>query len=718
MKVAVVYNRDSKNVINLFGQPNLEKIGLKSIKRIVDSLKEGGHQAVALEGDKDLVDRLEEFMPRVLRGERPGMVFNISYGIQGQARYTHVPSILEMVGIPYVGSGPLAHSIALDKVIAKMILIQNGLPTPGFAVLESPGFPAPDLAYPLIVKPKNEAVSFGLRVVRNEEELREAAGVIFKKFRQDVLVEQYIDGREINVGLLGNGPPEALPPCELSFGTSGEKIYSYEDKTGKSGREIELLCPAPVSRELTAKAQSLAKKAFSAIGCYDCARVDMRLDQKNNLYILEINSLPSLGPRGSYVMAARTVGMDFTRLVNRLIEIASARYFGTPSPPKVSRQTRDPETGIFTFLTERRDLMERHLREWVKTSSRTTDPIGLGRISRGCQRLLTELMMKPVPDLSDSRSVYTWETKKGMKDGTLLVWHIDVPITREMPVEGFRREPEWLAGEGIGTSRAPMVAAEFALRALRHIRMLRSRRIGVLYYLDEGRDCRYSSEIIRKAMTAAKRVIVLRPGGIGNTIYSRRRGQRRYQLLIQDDPIRPGRAMKRPETMVWLSGKLVEISTLSSRKEKLSVSIKSLRTQAFPMLLPHQANVTILVTYGDAASADRAARAITKILGKDGPKWELELVSDRPPVRERRANKRFLKELLAVAEQWDIPLKNDSSVWPSVAGLAPQSTAVICGFGPIAQNLYTPGEAIQRISLMQRTLLLAQYLLTADRNVK
>jgi len=136
MKIAVVYNRDSRNVINLFGLPNREKIGMKTIKRLTDALKKGGHQVIAIEADKDLVDRLEEFMPRVVAGERPGMVFNVSYGLQGQARYTHVPSILEMVGIPYVASGPLGHSLALDKVVTKMILRQNHVPTPDFALLD------------------------------------------------------------------------------------------------------------------------------------------------------------------------------------------------------------------------------------------------------------------------------------------------------------------------------------------------------------------------------------------------------------------------------------------------------------------------------------------------------------------------------------------------------------------------------------------------------
>src|SRR5680860_1523378 len=138
---------------------------------------------------------------------------------QADNRCSHVPSILEMIGIPYVASGPLAHSLALDKVVTKMILRQHNIPTPDFAVLNGPNDIAPpDLSYPLIVKPKNEAVSFGLKIVNNDEELKEAAAVIYNEFQQPVLAEQYIEGREINVGLLGNSPPEVLPPVELAFG--------------------------------------------------------------------------------------------------------------------------------------------------------------------------------------------------------------------------------------------------------------------------------------------------------------------------------------------------------------------------------------------------------------------------------------------------------------------------------------------------------------------
>ena len=354
MKIAVIYNRDSQSVINLFGMPNREKYGKKAIKRIVDGLKKYGHQVTPLEGDKDLINNLEHFMPKVLKGERPGMAFNLSYGIQGQARYTHVPGILEMVGVPYVGSGPLAHSLALDKVVAKMIFLQQGVPTPPFAVLDNSSFETPELSYPLIVKPKNESVSMGIKVVNNEEELREAAQVIFDKFSQPVLVEQYIEGREINVGVSGNNPPETLPPCEIVFGTGGPAIYTIEDKKGKSGRTIEWLCLAPLTEEQTNQAQEIAKKAFTSLGCYDTARVDMRLDAEGNFYVLEINSLPSLGEHGSYVIAAEQVGLDFPALINRIVEVASSRYFGhQPRPRSMQEKETHRHSSFPVYRTER-----------------------------------------------------------------------------------------------------------------------------------------------------------------------------------------------------------------------------------------------------------------------------------------------------------------------------------------------------------------------------
>ena len=712
MKIAVIYNRESQKVINLFGVPNREKYGLAAIARIVDALKKGGHQAIALEGDKDLIDNLEDFMPRALKGERPGMAFNLSYGIQGQARYTHVPGILEMVGVPYVGSGPLAHSLALDKVVAKMLFVQRGVPTPEFAVLESPGFPLPEIPFPLIVKPKNEALSLGLAIVADAVELRAAADQIFEQFGQAVLAERYIEGREVNVGLLGNGANlEALPPAELIFGSGGPNIYTIEDKRRKSGREIGIVCPADLPPALAEQAQTIAREAFQVLGCYDCARVDMRLDADGKLYVLEINSLPSLGQHGSYVAGAAAVGLDFPALINRLVEVAAARYFGTPHPPQLTRRGRDPKDAAFAFLTERRDRLERRVEEWTARGSRSDDPVGIRLAAQAFAEEMREVGLRPVPELSDGHDVWTWESAAGLDGGTLLIGHLDVPANPKLGWEHFHRDPEWLYGEGVGSSRAPLAMLEMALRALKAARRLSRSPIGVAVHADEGRDCAESAEILARACERAGRVLVLNCGNAGDLLITSRRGQRRYRLRVEGKPLRLGHAGRAADVLRVLYGKLDEVTGLTDRRARVAASVVDIATEAYPMRLPHRAHILLQVSYPDHEQAQRLEKAMRRILRGGGLTWDLALVSDRPPMPERRLNAVLAARLAEIAAEWDIPLGSDSSLWPSVAGLVPESVPVVCGMGPVALDLHTGREAVSRISLVQRTLLLAQYLL-------
>ena len=711
MKIAIAYNRDSKNVINLFGIPNRERIGQRTIKRIAEALRAYKHRVKAFEGDKDLIDRLEEFMPRVLKGEQPGLVFNVSYGIQGQARYTHVPSILEMVGIPYVGSGPLAHGLALDKVVAKMIFRQHGLPTPDFAVLDSWDDQLPkDLSFPLIVKPKNEAVSFGVAIVHNEDELKDAAQTIFDTFKQQIVVERYIDGREINVGLIGNNPCETFPPVELLFGNEGPAIYTYQDKVHKSGREIGFECPARIGDETAEEAQKLARRAFEALGCYDCARVDMRLDADRNLHLLEVNSLPSLGEHGSYTVGAQHVGLDFAALANRLVEVASARYFGTPKPMRISRKKADTGQLVMSFLTQRRDQIERRLRIWTNLHSRTSDPFGLQQAVKRLGQMLDEIGLAPAEKFTDSRTAWTWQTQAGLKSGTLFVGHLDTPLGLDIPVQEFRRTPEWLHGEGIGLSRAPLVMLEFVLKALRSLKKLGAIPIGVLYYTDEGRDNIESAKAIAAAAAEATRVFVLRPSNPQNKVVTQRRGWRKYRLVVEDTPTQLGKARRKPSVLDWMCSKMEDISNLSSRHERISIAVSDIRPTAFPMLLPHRVEVTVNLSYGDQLVADAREKSIRAILASGGFQHQLEVISDRPALKNRAPNKRLSAELSEIAANWEIPFGQESALWPSAAGLVPASTAVVCGIGPVARDLYTPNEAVERISLLQRTLLLAEFL--------
>jgi len=711
MKIAVVYNRDSNNVINLFGFPNKEKYGKENIKRITDALKTGGHKVIAIEGDKNLIPKLEEFMPQVLRGERPGIVFNLSYGVQGHARYAHVPGILEMIGIPYIGSGPLAHSLALDKVVAKMIFQQNGIPTPEFAVMHNADDPLPAMPFPLIVKPRSGAVSIGVRIVNDEHELRDAAAFILDNFENSVIIEQYIDGREINVGVIGNNPPETFPPAELIFTDGSPPIYTLEDKKKESGRDVKVACPADISPFLSEKARQIAVKAFKSIGCYDCCRVDMRIDSEENIYLLEINSLPSLGSGGSFVLAANAVGIDFTALINRLVDVACARYFGTSAPPHAHSSRTSTSDLIFRYFTKERDRMEKSLRDWVRQSTRANDPAGIQLTVEKLNSQLNEIGLKSHNILTNRDFAWSWETAKGFEGGTLFIGHLDIPFKSKMAQQSFRRGPDLLYGNGIGSSRGPLVMLLSILRALRSQRLLQKFPIGVLYYFDEDQECRYSTEIITEAASKAKRVFILRPGNPENKIITQRRGQRKYLLSVEGTPQRLGKQLKEHDPLNWLCSKAGEIARLSSKKERIAITIVDIKSEAYPLLLPHSVVATLLMSFPDSKRADELESQVREILDRDGPGFNLTLIADRPPMKKRQINTMLATELIRVGYDWGIDIETDSSLWPSAAGLVPAKIPVVCGVGPVARDLFTPNESLVRISLVQRALLLTQFLL-------
>ncbi len=585
--------------------------------------------------------------------------------------------------------------------------MKNGLPTPGFAVLDGPEFPTPELQYPLIVKPRNEAVSFGIRIVNDEAELREAAQVIFDQFGGEVLVERYIDGREINVGILGNGQnPEVLPPAELQFG-DGPKIYTEADKKHRSGREVTVQCPADLTPELLEKAKELGQRAFTTLGLYDCARIDMRLDDKGDFYILEINSLPSLGEHGSFVEGAKAAGLDFTALVNRLVEVACTRYFGTPAPTRLASGSA---ADLFTFVTQRRDRLERRIGDLVAVSSRSSDPIGIRLVVERTEKHLKEAGMVRRDGIGAEQHAWLWESPAGAAGGTLLVLHADTPLSAEAPVYAFRRDPELLYGEGIASSRAPIAVTELAIRALR-LKRNKGLRLGVLMYTDEGQACRYSTETIRRLSAQAARVLVLRPGNAASHAVNGRRGQRTYRLRVEGPRRRLGTSSgRRPDALPWLFGKALELTKLGSRKQRTSVDVSQVQTASAPMLAPHRVDALVTVTYPEAGVADKLEARMREVLGQGSGTWSLETLDDRPPMRDSDSNASLVESLQAVAKEWALPFDVSSSTWPSAAGLVPDHVPVVCGLGPVGRDLYTGQEAVERVSIVQRTLLLAALL--------
>jgi D-alanine-D-alanine ligase len=331
MKIAIVQNSDrSGNVIGRFGQPCPEKYGRTTIQRVLSALQSGGHEVRLIEGDTTMFDTLRAFMPPV-DGRPGGLVMNMAYGIQGDSRYTHVPAMLEMAGVPYTGATPTGHALALDKKVTKDLIRSLGVATPAYTLMRQAKDPC-DLRFPLIVKPRHESTSYGVRLVTTRAELREAVEAVVSAYRQDVLVEEYIDGREFCVGLLGNHPLRCLPVVEQDFGGRDVQMLTKGDKFHKTPEEPVKRCPAPIKTSLQRLMFEMSRATFRACQLRDYARADLRIDKRGQPFMLEINSMASLGAGGSFVLAASHIGLDYDALVLRIVDEAHRRYFGVPAP--------------------------------------------------------------------------------------------------------------------------------------------------------------------------------------------------------------------------------------------------------------------------------------------------------------------------------------------------------------------------------------------------
>jgi D-alanine-D-alanine ligase len=318
----------------------------ETINAILAAIESRGHETTFLEGDLTLFDTLPKL--------KPDICFNICEGHWGDSREAQVPAILEMLRLPYTGAGLLTLALALDKPMTKRVLSYHDLPTPPFQVFERDHEPLdPEMTFPMFAKPSREGTGMGVSaesIVRDEAQLRVQLKRLLEKYDQPVLVERFIEGRELTVGVVGNltGPvarrlpddPEArrisrglhfFPPLEVDMTRYPEEeagVYTSRIKT-ELVHEFHYICPAPMPDDLLEDLNWLTAATFRITGCCDVGRVDFRLDSHNNNkpYILEINPLPGLNPEYSDLpLEARADGWTFEALVNRILDEAIDRY--------------------------------------------------------------------------------------------------------------------------------------------------------------------------------------------------------------------------------------------------------------------------------------------------------------------------------------------------------------------------------------------------------
>jgi D-alanine-D-alanine ligase len=333
MRIIIIYNKDLDNVISKFGRQNEELYDEKAIKIIETIFLDHGYDVRIVDGNLDMFDKLRDISSEK---DRIPFVFNLAYGIQGESRYTHIPSILEMLGLPYFGSGPFGQTLALDKVVTKMLMKDHNIPTPFFRVFYSPDDLNQEIEYPVIVKPAMETSSFGVKKVHNLNELRESVIPMLEEFYQPVFSETFIKGKEFALALFGNGADiEFLPLVENNPGKNHDEIYTSEQK--KLTPEI---VPAEVSRETLKLIKQQAKHLFTLLRLRDYARADLRMDSEGNIWFLEINSMAGLQTTGLFMAAAKIAGYTYDKMIIKLLDVAMNKYFVTNQKLKLRYESK------------------------------------------------------------------------------------------------------------------------------------------------------------------------------------------------------------------------------------------------------------------------------------------------------------------------------------------------------------------------------------------
>ena len=298
---------DYGKIVVLAGGPSSERdISIKSGKAVYNALKKKGQSV-------DFLDVKDDFRAS-LEAKDPDIVFIALHGRFGEDGT--VQAMLEEMRIPYTGSGVEASRLAMDKVASRRIFTRNGILAPRFRVLaksQDPESVLKDFKIPFVIKPRNEGSSIGLSVVRDKSQINIALEKAFK-YSDMILIEEYIHGRELTVGILEN---KALPVIEIM---ARNQIYDYEAKY--EDKDTAYLVPADLEEEKRKRAQGYAVKAHNALNCADFSRVDMRMDKNGSIFTLEINTIPGLTERSLLPKAARAAKINFEDLCMKLIELA------------------------------------------------------------------------------------------------------------------------------------------------------------------------------------------------------------------------------------------------------------------------------------------------------------------------------------------------------------------------------------------------------------
>jgi D-alanine-D-alanine ligase len=317
--IGLTYDKkeDNFNSSDEMMERNAEFDSEQTIQDIIGALESAGHRVKKIGDARNLLLQINDLGVDI--------VFNIAEGACGRNRESQVPLILEMHGIPYIGSDALTMGLTLDKAVAKKCFIADHIPTARYFLARNRDdlVNANHLGFPLIVKPCSEGTSKGITSqsrVENMEQLKAQVDLIVDRFCQPALVEEFIPGKEFTVVVFGNQNPEPMPVVQYAINGEfdlGDLFYTFDHVKKEN---VAYVCPAKISLGLTKTLQELAVKVYQSVGCRDFGRVDFRVNGQGQPFVLEINPLPCLAKKDTFSFVAQAIGQPFDRMILRVLD--------------------------------------------------------------------------------------------------------------------------------------------------------------------------------------------------------------------------------------------------------------------------------------------------------------------------------------------------------------------------------------------------------------
>ena len=354
ISVAVVYNHPGDDVYEKIREIDPQTLDFEpeydikvatvteEYEAIANALKKQGYKVILLNIKDDI-----QILIDLIKINPPDVVFNLIefYRDDPNVEYL-IAGLFNLYGVRYTGARPFTLALCQRKGMTKQLLLANNVPTPRYRLLMEPKLPGRHgLHYPMIVKPSREDASSGVdkgSVVYNLEQLNERIKKTFEEFRPPILVEEFIEGRELHVSVLGNDPPEVLPIIEFDFSELPEdhpNIISYDAKWNpleESFHRVHSICPAKLTKRVEKKVKAAVLEAYKVTGCTDYARLDLRLTRDNKVFVLEVNPNPDLTEGVSFMESAEKYGLSFGETLEKIVEFALRR-------PSLVKQT--PQKG-------------------------------------------------------------------------------------------------------------------------------------------------------------------------------------------------------------------------------------------------------------------------------------------------------------------------------------------------------------------------------------